>query len=128
MMVRKGYIYALLLALGLLFWTEAWEAWQSPSVPTEVQVETTVATDPPWESAEAVYECAMKAQELKLQLVSMHIAKDTLQGSLNVAGERESLQDFYKWLETEGRFRHILAVQLKTADDAQSTLSVSYQL
>lgn len=70
----------------------------------------------------------MKAQELKLQLVSMHIAKDTLQGSLNVVGARESLQDYYNWLETEGHFRGILSVQFKTEEETQSSLSVSYQL
>lgn len=128
MTIRKGYIYALLLALGLLFWTEVWDAWQTPPSPKEAQVETISDAETPWESAEAVYACAMKAQELKLQLVSMHIAKDTLQGSLNVVGARESLQDYYNWLETEGHFRGILSVQFKTEEEAQSTLSVSYQL
>lgn len=128
MMVRKGYLYALLLALGLLFWTEVWDAWHMPPQTEVVQTAAPIGAETPWESADAVYECAMKAQELKLQVVSMHVAKDTLQGSLNVAGAREQLQVFYKWLESEGRFRQILSIQFKTADDAQSTLSVSYQL
>lgn len=128
MTVRKGYIYALILAVGLLFWTEVWDLWQTPMVPKETPVETTVGSDTAWESAEAVYECAMKAQELKLKLVSMHVAKDSFQGSLKVVGPRKSLQAFYEWLETEGQFRAILSVQLKTDDDSHSTLSVGYQL
>ena len=128
MTLRKGYLYALILALGLLGWTEVWDAWHMPPKEETVQMEAPLSGETPWESADAVYECAMKAQELKVQVVSMHVAKDTLQGSLNFAGAREQLQTFYKWLESEGRFRQILSIQFKTADDAQSTLSVSYQL
>lgn len=128
MSVRKGYIYALLLSLGLLFWTEAWEAWQETPPPVEQTTAKEVAAVTPWHSAEAVYECAIQAQALQLDIVSIHVAADTLQGSIDIQGERKKLQEFYTWLESEGRFRAILSVQLKTEDDAHSRLNVSYQL
>ncbi len=127
MKVRKGYWVSLLLALGLLFWTEAWDAWQTPLEPATEKIATENDIQP-WQSAEAVYECAMKAQELKLELVAMHVAADTLQGSLDVHGPRATLQEFYTWLETEGRFRAVLSFQLTTEDEKNSSLSVSYQL
>ena len=131
MSIRKGYIYALLLALGLLLWTQVLDAWQA--APKAPAAETMAADQEgmgqvPWTSAEAVYECSMKAQELGLVLSQMHLASDVRQGSMDVLGPREALQDFYTWLETEGCFREILAFQMETEDDAASRLSISYQL
>ena len=126
MSIRKGYLYALLLALGLLLWTSAFDAWQGTAAAPEPVAET--PTVEPWESAEAVYECSMKAQELGLVLAQMHLAADVRQGSMEVLGPREDLQAFYTWLETEGRFRQILAFQMETEEEDESRLSISYQL
>lgn len=126
MSIRKGYLYALLLALGLLLWTSAFEAWQGTEAAPEPVAETTAVE--PWESAEAVYECSMKAQELGLVLAQMHLAADVRQGSMEVLGPREDLQAFYTWLETEGRFRQILTFQMETEEEDESRLSISYQL
>lgn len=128
MSIRKGYIYALLLAIGLLLWTEAVDHWQDKAtVPTMVSEDAAVV-EMPWTSSEALYACSMKAQELGLTLESMHTAEDVLQGSLVLSGPRDTLQTFYTWLETEGRFREILSFQLQTEDEAASRLSVSVQL
>lgn len=128
MSIRKGYIYALLLAIGLLLWTEAIAHWQeTPTAPATVSGDAAVV-EVPWSSSEALYACSMKAQELGLTLESMHTAKDVLQGSLVLSGPRDTLQTFYTWLETEGRFREILSFQLQTEDEAASRLSVSVQL
>lgn len=128
MSIRKGYIYALLLAIGLLLWTEAIGHWQDKAtVPTMVSEDAAVV-EMPWTSSEALYACSMKAQELGLTLESMHTAEDVLQGSLVLSGPRDTLQMFYTWLETEGRFREILSFQLQTEDEAASRLSVSVQL
>lgn len=127
MSVRKGYLYALILAVGLLLWTEAIDRWQHPAVeetPVPVQNETVQ----PWTSTEAVYECSLKAQELGLTVEGMHTAGDELQGSLTLTGSRESLQNFYNWLEVSGRFRSILSFQLRSEDESASQLSVHYQL
>ena len=128
MSIRKGYIYALLLAIGLLLWTEAIGHWQdTAAVPTMVS-EDAVVVEMPWTSSEALYACSMKAQELGLTLESMHTAEDVLQGNLVLSGSRDTLQTFYTWLETEGRFREILSFQLQTEDEEASRLSVSVQL
>lgn len=126
MSIRKGYLYALLLALGLLLWTSVFDDWQGTAAAPEPVAEAT--TVEPWESAEAVYECSMKAQELGLVLAQMHLAADVRQGSMEVLGPREDLQAFYTWLETEGRFRQILAFQMETEEEDESRLSISYQL
>lgn len=92
MSVRKGYLYALMLALGLFLWTNVADAWSEPAVPEAKQADTTVVQ--PWTSAEALYESSMKAQELRLKLVAMHTASDTQQGSLELLGAQEDLQTF----------------------------------
>ena len=128
MSIRKGYIYALLLALGLFLWTNVAEQWQK--VPAEEAPEPVVVSEneAPWTSTEALYECSMKAQELGLTVESMHTAADTLQGSLTLRGGREELQAFYTWLEDAGRFRGIRSFQFRTEDEAASTLSLSFSL
>ena len=127
MSIRKGYIYALIVALGLLLWTSVWEAKQQPLDADSATVEMDNAPAP-WSSAEIVYECAMKAEELGLRIQSMHVASDVMQGSMELAGTREGLQRFYDWLETEGHLRAILAFQMETKDEEKSQLSISYQL
>lgn len=128
MSIRKGYIYALLLAIGLFLWTNVAEQWQK--APAEEAPEPVVVSEneKPWTSTEALYECSMKAQELGLTVESMHTASDTLQGSLVLRGEREKLQAFYIWLEDAGRFRAIQSFQFRTEDETSSSLSLSYQL
>lgn len=128
MSIRKGYIYALLLALGLFLWTNVAEQWQK--APAEEATEPVVVSEneTPWTSTEALYECSMKAQELGLTMESMHTAADSLQGSLVLAGTRENLQAFYTWLEREGRFRAIGSFQFRTEAAAASTLSLSFLL
>ena len=129
MSIRKGYIYALLLAVGLLLWTNVWDAKQQPKDASEPT--TAVEMDDslvPWSSAEVMYECAMKAEELSLTIQSMHLADDVMQGSMELSGSRENLQCFYDWLETEGRLQAILAFQMETKDEQKSQLSISYQL
>ena len=78
MSIRKGYIYALLLALGLFLWTNVAEQWQK--APAEEAPEPVVVSESeaPWTSTEALYECSMKAQELGLTVESMHTAADSL--------------------------------------------------
>ena len=127
MSIRKGYIYALLLALGLLLWTEVIAAWQQE--PKEDPA-TVVETDEllPWTSTELVYACSIKAQELDLSLESMYTAAAELQGSLILRGSRENLQAFYIWLEKEGRVHQIKSFQLSTEDESISQLSISYYL
>lgn len=126
MSVRKGYLYALMLALGLFLWTNVADAWSEPAVPAAKQADTTVVQ--PWTSAEALYESSMKAQELRLKLVAMHTASDTQQGSLELLGAQEDLQTFYTWLENEGRFQRILSLRMETVDTAVHRLSVHFQL
>lgn len=128
MSIRKGYIYALLLALGLFLWTNVAEQWQK--APAEEAPEPVVVSEneTPWTSTEALYECSMKAQELGLVVESMHTAADVLQGSLVLSGSRENLQNFYTWLEREGRFCAIGSFQLRTEEAAASTLSLSFLL
>ncbi|MED9780138.1 MAG: hypothetical protein UGE23_01970 [Peptococcaceae bacterium] len=128
MSIRKGYIYALLLAIGLFLWTNVAETWQK--VPAEESAAPVVVSEEeePWTSTEALYECSMKAQELGLTVESMHTASDTLQGSLVLRGEREKLQAFYIWLEDAGRFHAIQSFQFRTEDETSSSLSLSYQL
>ncbi|MEE0435075.1 MAG: hypothetical protein UDB11_06695 [Peptococcaceae bacterium] len=126
MSVRKGYLYALMLALGLFLWTNVADAWSEPAVPEAKQADTTVVQ--PWTSAEALYESSMKAQELRLKLVAMHTASDTQQGSLELLGAQEDLQTFYTWLENEGRFQRILSLRMETVDTAVHRLSVHFQL
>ncbi len=126
MSVRKGYLYALMLALGLFLWTNVADAWSEPAVPAVKQEDTTVVQ--PWTSAEALYESSMKAQELRLKLVAMHTASDTQQGSLELLGAQEDLQTFYTWLENEGRFQRILSLRMETVDTAVHRLSVHFQL
>lgn len=126
MSVRKGYLYALMLALGLFLWTNVADAWSEPAVPVAKQADTTVVQ--PWTSAEALYESSMKAQELRLKLVAMHTASDTQQGSLELLGAQEDLQTFYTWLENEGRFQRILSLRMETVDTAVHRLSVHFQL
>lgn len=128
MSLRKGYIYALLLALGLLLWTEAIGHWQTTPTVTTTLSDETHTVEVPWTSSEALYECSIKAQELGLVLENMHTADDVLQGSLVLTGPRDALQTFYTWLETEGRYRQILSFQLVSEDAAASQLSVSVQL
>ena len=129
MSIRKGYIYALLLAVGLLLWTNVWDAKQQPQdaseATTAVEMDDALA---PWSSSEVMYECAMKAEELSLTIQSMHLADDVMQGSMELSGSRENLQSFYDWLETEGRLQAILAFQMETKDEQKSQLSISYQL
>ena len=127
MSIRKGYIYALLLALGLFLWTNVAEQWQK--APAEEATEPVVVSEneTPWTSTEALYECSMKAQELGLTMESMHTAADSLQGNLVLAGTRENLQAFYTWLEREGRFRAIGSFQLRT-EAAAGTLGLSFLL
>ena len=128
MSIRKGYIYALLLALGLFLWTNVAEQWQK--APAEEATEPVVVSvnETPWTSTEALYECSMKAQELGLTMESMHTAADSLQGSLVLAGTRENLQNFYTWLDREGRFLAIGSVQFRTEEAAASTLCISFLL
>lgn len=128
MSIRKGYIYALLLALGLFLWTNVAEQWQK--APAEEAPEPIVVSEneTPWNSTEALYECSMKAQELGLTVESMHTAADSLQGSLVLSGSRENLQNFYTWLEEEGCLRSIQSFQFRTEDEAASRLSLSFQL
>ena len=128
MSIRKGYIYALLLAIGLFLWTNVAEQWQK--APAEEAPEPIVVgeSEVPWTSTEALYECSMKAQELGLTVESMHTADDSLQGSLLLAGTREDLQEFYTWLEREGRFRAIGSFQFRTEEAAASTLGLSFLL
>lgn len=128
MSIRKGYIYALLLAIGLFLWTNVAEQWQK--APAEEATEPIVVgeSEVPWTSTEALYECSMKAQELGLTVESMHTAADSLQGSLVLAGTRENLQAFYTWLEEAGRFRGIRSFQLRTEEEAASTLSLGFLL
>lgn len=128
MSIRKGYIYALLLAIGLFLWTNVAEQWQK--APAEEAPEPVVVSEneTPWTSTEALYECSMKAQELGLTVESMHTAADSLQGNLVLAGTRENLQAFYIWLEDAGRFRAIQSFQFRTEDETSSSLSLSYQL
>lgn len=128
MSIRKGYIYALLLAIGLFLWTNVAEQWQK--APAEEAPEPVVVSEneTPWTSTEALYACSMKAQELGLVVESMHTAADVLQGSLVLSGSRENLQNFYTWLEREGRFRAIGSFQFRTEDEAASRLSLSFQL
>jgi hypothetical protein len=128
MSIRKGYIYALLLAIGFLLWTYVIDVWQKE--PQE-EAATTVAvseTASPWTSTEVVYECGMKAQELNLTVESMYTAKAELQGSLVLTGSRENLQEFYTWLENEGRMHQIKSFQLSSEDEQASQLSISYYL
>lgn len=128
MSIRKGYIYALLLALGLFLWTNVAEQWQK--APAEEAPEPIVVgeSEVPWTSTEALYECSMKAQELGLTMESMHTAAESLQGSLVLAGTRENLQAFYTWLEDAGRFRGIRSFQFRTEEEAACTLSLSFLL
>lgn len=128
MSIRKGYIYALLLALGLFLWTNVAEQWQK--APAEEATEPVVVSEneTPWTSTEALYECSMKAQELGLTMESMHTAADSLQGSLVLAGTRENLQAFYTWLEREGRFCAIGSFQFRTEEAAAGTLGLSFLL
>lgn len=128
MSIRKGYIYALLLAIGLFLWTNVAEQWQK--APAEEAPEPVVVSENemPWTSTEALYECSMKAQELGLTVESMHTAADSLQGNLVLAGTRENLQAFYTWLEREGRFRAIGSFQLRTEAAAAGTLGLSFLL
>ena len=128
MSVRKGYIYALILALGLLLWSNVWEMRQQPEPLKDLPVIEMDDQLVPWKSAEAVYECAMKAEELSITIRSMHLASEVMQGSIELSGPREKLQSFYDWLETDGRFRAILAFQMETSDENNSQLSISYQL
>lgn len=128
MSIRKGYLYALLLAIGLFLWTNVAEIWQK--VPAEESAAPVVVSEEeePWTSTEALYECSMKAQELGLTVESMHTASDTLQGNLTLRGGREALQAFYTWLEEEGRLRAIRSFRFGTEEAAASGLSLSYQL
>lgn len=128
MSIRKGYIYALLLALGLFLWTNVAEQWQK--APAEEATEPVVVSEneTPWTSTEALYACSMKAQELGLVVESMHTAADVLQGSLVLSGSRENLQNFYTWLEREGRFCAIGSFQFRTEEAAAGTLGLSVLL
>ncbi|MDO4281089.1 MAG: hypothetical protein Q4C56_05610 [Peptococcaceae bacterium] len=129
MQIRKGYLVVLVLAVGLLLWSEV----LSPREPTSedsapAAVEKIAPEEAPWQSAEAVYECAMKAEELSLSLTSMDLAADVMEGRLVVSGKREALQKFYSWLESDGRFRAIDGVSMETEDEDESRLHVSYRL
>ena len=128
MKVRKGYVYALLMALGLLLWSNVWEVYQQPQEIMETDIAEMDDTMVPWKSPEVVRECAMKAEEFYLKITSMHVTADTMQGSMDLYGSRENLQNFYSWLEEEGRLRSILAFQMETEDEANSHLSINYQL
>lgn len=128
MSIRKGYLYALLLAIGLLMWTTVGERLQHPSSEPPPQVTVEEAAVTPWTSSDALYACSMKAQELGLTVESLYTTADVLQGSLALSGSREALQNFYGWLETEGCFREIRSFQLQTDDEAASRLSLSFQL
>lgn len=130
MQIRKGYIVALILAVGLLLWSEVLapprERTSETATPATVQRASQI--EEPWQSAEAVYECAMKAEELSLTLKSMDLSEDVMEGRLVLAGKRAALQEFYSWLESEGRFRAIDAMTMETEDENASRLNVSYRL
>lgn len=128
MSIRKGYIYALLLALGLFLWTNVAEQWQKAPAEEAPAPIVVGESEVPWTSTEALYECSMKAQELGLTVESMHTAAESLQGSLVLAGTRENLQAFYTWLEEAGRFRGIRSFQFRTEEEAASTLNLSFLL
>lgn len=128
MSIRKGYLYALLLAVGLFLWTEVADQWQAPADDVVSPPLAAEETTTPWTSTEALYACSMKAQELGLVVESMHTAADVLQGSLVLSGSRENLQNFYTWLEEEGCLRSIQSFQFRTEDEAASRLSLSFQL
>ena len=75
-----------------------------------------------------MYECAMKAQEMGLSVEIMTTQAETMQGSLDLVGARESLKNYYVWLEDEGHFRSIDAFSFNTEDEKTSRLSVNYSL
>lgn len=125
MTLRPVFIYALILALGLVLWTGVYDqAQQSPEPAREVQ-ENTVT---PWTGAEAVHECALKASELHLSVADMRVSSDTRQGSLSLTGTSQDLRNFYSWLENEGRFRSILSFDWDMADPNASRMQIVYQL
>ena len=128
MSIRKGYLYALLIAIGLLLWTEAVGHWQERPASTTALSDAADTVEVPWTSSEALYECSMKAQELGLVLDAVHTNEDVRQSSLVLSGSRDALQMCYAWLETEGRYRQILSFQLHSEDEAASQLSISVQM
>lgn len=128
MSIHKGYLYALMLALGLFLWMNVLDTWQQAPDSRQVSPETAETIVQPWTSAEALYESGIKAQELGLKFVAMHTASDTQQGSMELLGAQDALQTFYTWLETEGRFQHILSLRMETVDSATHRLSVHFQL
>lgn len=126
MSLRPVYIYALLLAMGLFLWTEVLDDRSEAPPPTEV-VQSAAPVEV-WTSSEAMYECAMKAQEMRLSVEIMTTQAETMQGSLDLVGARENLKNYYVWLEDEGHFRSIDAFSFNTEDEKTSRLSVSYSL
>ena len=126
MTLRPGFIYALLLALGLVLWTGVYDqVHQAPS--SDVQ-QIQQAQTPVWTDAEAVHECALKARELHLTLADMRTAADSRQGSLALTGRSQDLRAFYAWLENQGRFRSILSFDWDMADPQASRMQIVYQL
>ena len=126
MTVRPIFLYALLLALGLVLWTNTAEAVRTPE-PAAILPETTTAVRP-WSSTEAVHECALKARELGLTVSDMRMAAGSRQGNLVLSGPRSDLRRFYSWLESDGRCRSILSFSMDMEDEADSRLSIVYQL
>lgn len=127
MQLRKGYLYALLLAVGLLLWSEVLDP-QTREPASEPQSVVQAPVQDVWQSSDALYECAIKAQEYGVTLEEMYTAPESMQGSLALVGEPAALKDYYSWLEDSGRFRAILSFELTTEDEKQSRLNVSFAL
>jgi hypothetical protein len=126
MTLRPGFIYALILALGLVLWTGVYDqVHQAPALAPSASQEADVT---PWTDAQAVHECALKARELHLAVADMRTAADSRQGSLALTGRSQDLRTFYAWLENEGRFRSILSFDWDMADPQASRMQIVYQL
>lgn len=130
MKVRKGFIYALLLAIGLLLWTQVADTWSMRTQPNAriEEIAESEKTQQAWSHTEAVHACAMKARELHLDIQTMRYQIDNRQGNIDVVGNRDILKKFYQWIENEGQLQEITSVQFDTADEQNSRMSVQYRL
>lgn len=131
MKVRKGFIYALLLAVGLLLWTEVADAWQEMKdvpQPTAMTQSSTKEVVTPWTNTEAIHTCGIKAKEFLVEIQTVQYSIENQQGHMDVVGKKEALKKFYRWLENEGKLQDIVSVSFETMDEQQAKLSVQYHL
>lgn len=131
MKVRPGFLYALLLSLGLLLWVAVFQQINHPQLYQPGFIQENVSQEEGvrlWNSTEALDACALECKAHQIRMEHFSIDPGSMQGVMVIKGDKKPLKDFYGWLETDGRFQEILSFDMDTAQQQNSTLQVHFQL